>query len=193
MKLLGYALLAGFAANTAVAGGYIAPVVEAPIEVTETAATPNGDWTGFYAGLQYGQGEAGFKASGASLGIDGDAYGAHAGYQRDFGQYVLGAELDWNRAKADDFDGDADLYRLRARAGYDLGRVLPYVSLGVARFESDAGNDTGYVYGLGADFKVTDNFVMGAEFTRSTFTDVLGVDGVDLDVDLVQIRASYHF
>ena len=53
------ALISGSAA-AAMAGGYAAPVVEvAPVApVVVAAEQPTGDWTGFYAGLQYGKTEA---------------------------------------------------------------------------------------------------------------------------------------
>lgn len=194
MKLAVYAALATAAAATgAHAGGYVAPVVETPVVVTPAPEPVSVDWTGFYAGLQYGKGNLELSYAGESADTDADGYGLHAGYLHDFGKFVLGGEFDYNKVDLDDVDGDGDLYRLRARAGYDMGRFLPYVTLGAAHAKASDLSETGVTYGIGADFKVTDKFTVGAEYSRNDFSDIEDIDGLDLDSDLVQIRASYHF
>lgn len=201
MKIAIAAIAATIVAGSAQAGGYVAPVVDAtPVFVAPIVADAS-DWTGFYAGLQYGQGDTEVSLGGASTDNDMDGYGVHGGYNRDFGRFVLGGELDYNKLSFDDVagvdGGDADLVRLRGRAGYDLGRFLPYVSLGAAHVSTDENNgdlsETGLVYGLGADFKVTERFTVGAEYTRHDFNDVDDTDGLDLEANLVQIRGSFHF
>lgn len=193
MKIAAFAALAVVAASAANAGGYVAPVVDAPIEVAPAPVVDASDWTGFYAGLQYGKGNAELSFDGASADEDFDAYGVHGGYMRDFGKFVLGGELAYDKADLDN-TGDADLWRLRARAGYDMGRFLPYATLGAAHISGDGDlSETGISYGLGADFKVTEKFTVGAEYSRNDFSDVVDVDGADLDTDMVQIRASYRF
>lgn len=194
MKLVALTVAASLAATASFAGGYVAPVVE-PVTVTPVVPVEAGtDWTGFYAGLQYGQGNAELSDS---LGdSDFDGYGVHAGYLFDFGQVLAGAELDYNKADLDELDEDADLWRLRGRVGYDMGRFQPYATLGAAHISTDdeAGDisETGITYGLGAEYLVTEKFSVGAEYSRSDFSDVI-VDGIDLDTDLVQVRASYRF
>lgn len=181
--------------GAAFAGGYVAPVEQAePIVVTQTAAAPGMDWTGFYAGLQYGQGDLEGSYGGISADAgDFDAIGLHGGYNRDFGKYVLGAELDYNKVELDDADLDGDLVRLKGRAGADLGRFMPYVTLGVAHLSGDDDSETGFMYGLGADFMATEKFVVGLEYANHEFDDVGGVDGLDAEADLLQVRASYRF
>ena len=193
MKLAFATLGASLFAVTAHAGGYVAPVVEpAPAPIVTPVVTNVSDWSGFYAGLQYGQGDADVSFAGDSVSDDFDAYGLHAGYNRDFGQFVLGGELDYNRIDLDDA-GEGDLVRLRGRAGYDLGRFLPYVSLGAAHIDADDLSETAFTYGIGADFKVTERVTVGAEYTRQDFDDVADLSGVDLDTDMVQLRASFRF
>ncbi|HWL56657.1 MAG TPA: porin family protein [Paracoccus sp. (in: a-proteobacteria)] len=193
MKLACYAILAGFAATAAQAGGYAAPVVEQPVVAPVVAPVETADWTGFYAGIQYGKGNAELDYAGASADSDFDGYGLHAGYMRDFGNFVLGGELDYNRVSLDDTDEDGDLWRLRGRAGYDMGKFLPYATLGVAQLELGDLSETGITYGLGADYMINDKFTVGAEYTRNDFNDIDDVDGADLDTDLFQVRASYRF
>ncbi len=194
MKFAPVAIAAVLAAGAANAGGFVAPVVEtAPAPVVVAPVVADSNWTGFYAGLQYGQGDAKLEFDGESDSVDFDAYGLHAGYNRDFGQFVLGGELDYNNLDLDE-GGSADLWRLRGRAGYDAGRFMPYVSLGAARISGDDDlSETGVTYGIGADFKVTERFVVGAEYTRQDFKDVADVDNLDLDTDMVQLRASFRF
>ncbi len=193
MKLFGATALASLLATGAFAGGYVAPVVEAPVVVATETAVDYGDWTGFYAGAQYGQGEAKAKYAGESVKGDIDAYGLFGGYQRDFGKYVLGGELNYNKVELDNVSDKADLLSLRARAGYDLGRFLPYVTVGYAHLDGGDISEDGLVYGLGADFKVTERFVLGGEYTRHDFDDVEGISGLDVKGDLFQVRASFRF
>ncbi|MDT1061592.1 porin family protein [Paracoccus sp. CPCC 101403] len=190
MKLACYAILAGLTATAASAGGYVAPVVETPVVAPVEPVAPGVDWTGWYAGVQYGQGSADSNYAGDS---DMDGYGLHGGYMHDFGNFVLGGELDYNRISLDETDEDGDLWRLRGRAGYDMGKFLPYATLGVAQLEAGDLSETGITYGLGADYMINDKFTVGAEYTRNDFKDVADVDNADLDTDLFQIRASYRF
>lgn len=192
MKFVTAAIASLIAAGAANAGGYTAPVVDAaPVEVAPVVMDAS-DWTGFYAGLQYGQGNA--ELSDDLGDTDFDAYGVHAGYDRDFGKYVLGGELDYNKLDLDEDQGDADLTRLRARAGYDMGRFMPYVTLGAAHISGDDDlSETAVTYGIGADFKVTEQIVVGGEYTKQDFDDVDNIDGLDLDTDMLQVRASYRF
>ncbi|WP_299843808.1 porin family protein [uncultured Paracoccus sp.] len=193
MKLAIAAVAATLTAGSAFAGGYTSPVVETPViaPVVPVAVDAGTDWTGFYAGVQYGQGSA--EASDGTE-SDFDAYGVHGGYTHDFGNYVLGGELDYNKVDLDEGDGDADLWRLRGRAGYDMGKFLPYVTLGAAHISGDNDlSETDVTYGIGGEYMVNDRFTVGAEYTKQDFSDVQNVDGLDLDTDMVQVRASFRF
>ena len=185
-----------FAAGSALAGGYTAPVVE-PIPVVVEPSTPEHDWSGFYAGLQYGVGNAEASVNDRAYGDeDFDGFGLHGGYLHDSGKLVYGGELDYSRLKPDNSDFDLDLVRLRGRVGYDLGRFMPYITLGAANLSTEVFgvdiSDTAFSYGIGADFAVTEKFTIGAEYTKQDFEDIED-SGADFDTDLIQIRGAYHF
>lgn len=214
-SFLAAAALAG-TATIAAAGGYVAPVVEAepaaPIVVAPVA--PTLDWTGFYAGAQLGKvdGEIDgtvsdeFGSDSGSIDFDGKHYGLHVGYLHDFGRFVGGAELSYD--KLDDLEldgfageGDGDLIRGKLLAGYDAGRILPYAAIAVSHLDTDAFSDseTGFGYGIGVKFAVTPRFMIGAEWMRSEFdfseydADFDATLDADVDVDTFSINASYKF
>ncbi|MDO5641907.1 MAG: porin family protein, partial [Paracoccus sp. (in: a-proteobacteria)] len=92
MKLAIATVVASMIAGSAIAGGLVTPVQTAEPIVIVPAVPQTGDWTGFYAGLQYGAGD--FKVTdGETVKFDADGWGLHAGYMHDFGQFVLGGEL----------------------------------------------------------------------------------------------------
>lgn len=131
---------------------------------------PASDWSGFYLGAQTGYADiddTGFSTS-------GPVYGVHAGYLHDFGGLVAGAELRYDDLSA--LRGVSDRVTMLTgefRLGYDLGRVLPYVAVGGAQVTNHASNDSasGPVYGLGADFALTDQWRLGAEATHLDLDD----------------------
>ncbi len=85
-----------------------------------------GDWTGGYVGAQLGYGKV--KPSGGIADGSGGIYGIHAGYDYDFGDWVLGGELDYDRLKIDvgsPTAATADyVTRAKLRLGYDFGNAL---------------------------------------------------------------------
>lgn len=153
-----------------------------------------GDWGGFHAGVQAGQMTSTLDYRGTPIQSGtADSWGVHAGYTVDLGPHMLGAEADLNRFKG----GNADLIRLRGRAGVDLGRFQPYLVLGVARLAGDGITETAPVFGVGGDWKISDRLTVGIEYTIQEFEDVLkdetGFSGYDLELELVQARASWRF
>lgn len=192
------------AAAPAFAGGLAMPVADpvapaAPVAVAPVAA-PVSDWTGFYAGAQLGYGQA--EADAVDYDEDGAVYGGQLGYNYDFGQFVMGGEVAYIGTEIDDDAGIAEIDGVataKLRAGYDAGAFLPYITAGYASAytadEVPGTNDDqfdGYVYGVGVDYKVTENVVVGAEVLQHEFED-LGDSDVDLDATTAAARVSYQF
>lgn len=192
MRPIATAIVISLVASAASAGSE----KPASFELIDVAFAKTGtDWTGGYAGLQFGKGEAEISEEGRSENEDFDGYGLHAGYLRELGGFVVGGEFDYNAVQFDDFDGTADLWRLRGRIGYGWNRFLPYLNAGVAHLSDDPGlSETDFTYGLGVEFKVSQEFTVGTEFTHQSF-DVSGdyPDSLDVDLDLIQFRGSLHF
>jgi outer membrane immunogenic protein len=125
------------------------------------------DWTGFYVGVHAGYAwgdvdddldhrfeDGGYTVETAadSVDIDGFIGGAHAGYNVQFGSFVIGLEGDVDFSGADgdeDFSADGgDITgnlsldsnwqaSIRARAGFAIDRALIYATGGVAFADAD--------------------------------------------------------
>lgn len=177
--------------STALAGSLEEPIVE-PVAAPVFEPAPVGtDWTGAYGGLNLGYGDV--DGSGTA---DGDdmTYGLHVGYDYDFGRYVLGGELEYDKADID-LNGAANtdsVTRLKLRGGYDLGRTLIYATAGAARLQTSIGDDTGEFFGVGMAYQVTDSFTVGGELLEHRFDDIGGT-GVDADATTFNLRGSFRF
>ena len=178
--------------SAAHAGNFEETPVEAP--VYEPTYTPtSGDWTGFYGGVQLGYADV---DGDAGLAGDEATYGVHAGYNYDFGSYVVGAEVDYDNADIDLNDGAANsdsLVRLKFKGGYDLGSTLIYATAGAVSADTSVGDETGAFLGLGVAYKITDRYVIGAELLEHRFNDIGGTPGSDLDATTFNVRASIQF
>lgn len=165
---------------------------DAPVQ-----ASTGGDWGGAYVGAQIGYGD--LKSNGAGLDGNGTIGGVHAGYRADFGQFVAGAELDYDRSNIDlGTAGDTldSVARLKLIGGADLGRTLVYGTVGAAYAEATVGGstlkDNGYFGGVGVDYAISDQFTVGGEYLMHKFND-FGGSGADLDVNTVTAKVSFKF
>ena len=190
------AALIGFAAN---AGGIAQPVAAAPVfsPSVPVAVASGRDWSGFYVGGALGYADL---ESSDILNDDfsGTTYGAFAGYNYDLGSIVLGAELEGTFGDFNDGDGvDFDkVLRAKARAGYDAGAFLPYLTAGYATGSVSAGEvdleDDGYFYGAGVDYAFSDSITVGGEVLQHEF-DNFEDTGADVDALTATLRVSYNF
>ncbi|MBW4960727.1 outer membrane protein [Sulfitobacter sp. CW3] len=194
MKYTMLATAATFAMGGSVLAGsleepIVEPVMTAPVVVPDMG----GNWTGFYTGLQLGYGDA--DGPGA---LDGDngSYGFHAGYDYDFGKFVLGGELDYDKTDIDLNGGAATIdsvARAKIKGGYDLGNTLIYATGGYALADTSGGDEDGGFYGIGMSYKVSEQYTVGAELLEHKFKDIGGTAGNDLDATTFTLRGSYRF
>jgi opacity protein-like surface antigen len=197
MKFVAALLLTTVVAGPALAGGPIAvepePVIAAPV----APVAPSTDWSGFYAGAQLGYGDA--DSNGANL--DGNGYlgGIHGGYRWDFGQFVLGTELDYDAVDIS-LGGDTgsldDVTRLKLIGAADLGNSLLYATTGMAYASADVGpdslSDDGWFYGAGMTYAINDQWTIGGELLQHNFNNFDG-SGVDIDALTATARVGFRF
>ncbi len=223
MKKIVSTLVLPFMAMPAFAGGMNVPQQEPAVVPAAAAApvVPVRNWSGFYAGGQLGYGTLGTtfdledlpgvdSAPKASL-TDGDvAYGLHAGYNAQSGRFVYGAEIAVVKGESQlgasyqGTEGGAELdytARIVGKIGYDLGEALVYASSGLARAKvntfglarDESYTFDGYALGVGIDYRMTNNFILGAEYVHEQFTDFTDAYGFDGKFSTLSLKVSYQF
>lgn len=168
--------------TTAVAGNLeVVTFDPAPTPVVDSQS-----WTGFYLGAQYSTAKWDDIFSPASGKYN--SAGIHAGYLHDFGSLVLGSELEYatGNSSIGGSSDDLDTFSLKAMAGYDLGRFMPYAVIGTTRLSFVDEQYSSNVYGVGAAYKATDHIRLGLEYLAYDFDEADGYDRVSL-------RLSYAF
>lgn len=195
MKLL---CIAGALAIVAFAGAANA----ADLIISEPVVYSDGiDWTGFYAGINAGYGASDATSVVGPLNPHGPMIGVQAGYNYDFGKFLLGVEgdLQWSGVKgthtgpaitstaALDYFGT-----LRLRGGLPLDRALPYVTAGVS-FGQITGTSTfgpgytstahgfGLAAGVGMEYALTDTITAKAEYLYVDYGDVTFFSGTPIE------------
>lgn len=199
MKSIVAVLAVATLASPALAGGPIAVEPE-PIltPVIEPVMQPEVDWSGAYVGAQLGY--ADIDSNGSGLDGHGTLGGVHGGYRWDMGQYVVGTELDWDKASIDlgAVDGDTldDVARLKLIGGAKFGRSLVYGTVGAAHASATVAgaelSDTGYFIGAGMDYAISDKWSVGGELLEHRFNDFDG-SGVDLDATTIKAKVALRF
>lgn len=193
----GVALLAAQAGH---AGSYTAPIVETPVVVTASPVVPANSWTGFYAGAQLSYSDFGINLDGVDD-VSGGVYGLHAGYDHQFhNNLVVGGELTYDHSSAENDVWQVErLMSVRAKLGYAHHAWLFYTQLGYAHVRTEGsggghGKSGGAVAALGFDYAVNDNWSLGGAFERYTFDNFnSNVDGLEVDGNLLKLKASYRF
>lgn len=129
----------------------------------------------------------------------------HIGYNHRFGNHlVLGLEAAGLFAQESiEKDYPAFYYRgfqdYKIKAGYALDRVLLYASAGLSRAEiTEDGvdySDTGSNWGVGVDYSLSGNWLVGIEYTARKFDATCAPHGAPFTgkVDSVLARFSYKF
>lgn len=189
--------IAALATAPAFAGGDVPNPAPPPVIVPVAAEQ---DWTGFYAGGQLDY-IANAENSASSIGFltsfTGHLTGVFAGYRYDFGDIVVGGEIDYMVGTYDvdrispsilllSPTQEVELLRVGGELGYDFGDVLVYGTAGYAHITMDTGagiNDgPGMFYGLGVDYRVSDRVTVGAELLQHHFSDFPTATALDHDL-----------
>ena len=147
----------------AFAGNLAAPQTEPPVAAPAAptpapVVAPVTDWTGPYVGLGLGY----INANGPQTGDSGQG-SLFAGYNYDFGNFILGGEVGVNQADAN-WGGTNKLqtsYDAKVKGGVGFGRTMVYGTVGAQW--ADHVHGTGTLVGIGADYKLTDSILVGGE------------------------------
>jgi outer membrane immunogenic protein len=184
----------------AMAGGpatpMIEPVVAAPVPMAPV--TPNVIWTGSYAGLSLGGGNSYGTAPGnhSTLGI----VGVNLGYRNDFGPVVLGGEISYDKDNVWNGNGNGNTITstgaIKLILGKSLGQTLVYGTAGFVQAQADvvgvSRSDTGYTFGIGADYALNDKWTVGGELATDRYNKFSNT-GYDLNDTTFKVKVGFRF
>ncbi|MBV0911912.1 outer membrane protein [Anianabacter salinae] len=173
-----------------------APVEPVIVQPAPVAAPAGVDWSGSYGGVSLGYGTSVTSTAPSGDGIVG---GAFVGYNYDFGNFVVGAETEYQQSGIT-YGGGAgridNFTRLKAKFGVEADRALFYATGGATlangTVNGNSFSDTGYNVGVGMDYAVTDRWTVGAEALYNRFDDV-GNTTTDVDATTFSARVGYRF
>lgn len=155
------------------------------------------DWTGFYIGHQFGWGWANQHIE-DNVALDGDVdlnggfFGPIVGVQKQWNNFVLGAEVEVNWSDIDGQDtvagaagrtfGGVEIFgSAGVKLGYAWNRALIYATGGVSGAETetllrngpnsfeDHAASFGWMAGAGVDFALTENIILGLQYRHYDF------------------------
>ncbi len=171
-----------------------ASAISMAASVASASGWLSSDWTGAYAGGQLGY--ANVKPSGGIADGENGTIGLHAGYDYDFGSWVVGGEIDVDRLDVKVGKPTAatvdHVTRAKLKLGYDFNQVMVYAVGGPARVKTTLGSKTDPFYGLGMSFFSGPTWSFSGEYLRHDFKNI-GGSGVDAKAETFTIRASYRF
>ncbi|WP_134495639.1 outer membrane protein [Microvirga pakistanensis] len=163
------------------------------------AAVPLFTWTGFYVGVNAGYGwntDDEVTIGGITYDLDdegGFVGGAQAGYNYQFGSFVVGVEGDIQYA---DFGNDDDVFEssdwfgtVRARAGVAFDRALVYATGGFA-FADEA---NGWTVGGGVEYAFTNNLSAKVEGLYVNLDTDTAVGNYDAEFGVVRAGLNFRF
>ena len=174
MKNITMSIVALLAMNTMVfAGGDISPV-EPEITVPEVAESTGS----FYVGAGYSY----INADVNGTDHNSDAVLLLAGYN--FNQY-FGVE-----ARYAGFTDNLENYGIYAKPMYPVGPVTLYGLIGYGEVASEDESEAGFQWGLGANYAVTEQIGVFADYTNLYDDDFAGADAT---VDSINVGMTYKF
>ncbi|MBA3911495.1 MAG: hypothetical protein C0524_16865 [Rhodobacter sp.] len=189
------------------AGGPVT-VAEESAPVAAPAPVAPYDWSGPYVGLSYGKtsGEMTYSDIVTVFEFDsGSTPSIFAGYLIQRGNLVYGGELAYSRGNDATIVGYPDenlesMIDIKGRLGFAANKALFYGVLGysqVGYYETFLGSQdtSGFAYGAGVDFAVSNRFTLGLEYlARKTDGDTTNPGQTrDLDLNTVALRVSLSF
>jgi len=177
-----------------------------------TAQDTRHDWGGIYAGLslEHRGGSLFNQAPPLNFGHhdlarDG-SIGIFAGYNWQNGPLVLGTELSHSPQGQEILDtmpvaAITSTTSLKARIGYATGQWLFYGSAGGTWSDFDhpiahvVTGHRGTTVGLGVDYAIRDNFIVGAAYERhnTESENSFAFPAQDIERDIFQLRLGYQF
>ncbi|GGH28550.1 porin [Alsobacter metallidurans] len=171
-------------------------------------AAPVPTWQGLYAGVHAG---GGFGKAGPTN-TSGLVAGGQVGYNLQMNNFVAGVEADLSASgirnnSYTDKTRQKWLGSARARVGYAVGNVLPYVTGGVAMATTEIkgiggksdGTHAGYAVGAGAEMMMSPNVTVRAEYLHYGLGDatypspLLGPVKVENSINVIRAGANYKF
>jgi outer membrane immunogenic protein len=200
-------LLLSAAATMLIAGPASAAdlAVKAPPPGAAYIASP---WDGLYIGGNLGYGETNFDFPGISLHGNGVVGGFQAGYNKQFGTFVLGLETDFDLTSIKNTTAGVDTKlpwfgTTRTRLGFLVNpALLLYGTGGVAygRLEESVPGASvkvggvGWAAGAGVQYALTPQWSIGAEYLHVELDHITsGSDSVKTNTDLGRATLNYKF
>jgi outer membrane immunogenic protein len=207
---VGLAALASFSGIAAGADLRPAPYAVAPY------ALPYYNWTGFYVGVNGGGAWGSSQWAGFStFNTSGGLIGGTVGYNRQFGQVVVGVEgdLDWANIQGGGIctfacqTTDKWLGTVRGRVGSAIDRWMPYAPGGLAfgnyQAQSNLGTSSttnaGWTLGAGVEYGIVPNVSVKAEYLYVNLGDFncntcnIPVTNVNSTANILRGGVNVHF
>jgi outer membrane immunogenic protein len=161
---------------------------------------------GFYIGLEYGHGSGTadqdvIGANFTEFDYDGDAYGIFAGYNIQNGALVYGGEVRYLELTFEDSMSGAsvdNVLDLRARVGFAPSeQVLLYAAAGYSMADASLFGSsfdmTGFNYGAGLEYNISDSFFVGADYTGRELEGTNGGATFEGSVNTATLRVGFRF
>jgi len=199
-------------------GGAFAADLSTPAPAPAAPVYAPTNWDGPYIGASIGWGWGTADASDNVAGFvdsaspNGFLAGAQLGYYFHFADQLVGGiegNIDWVNENSDFSNFTANSVRtnwegsIRARLGWDVDSILPYIEAGVAFANADAsffGNSvnnthTGWTVGAGVEFMIAPQLSTNVEYRYSDFGSqtYAGPTSVHLFDNTVRVGLNYHF
>jgi len=108
-----------------------------------------------------------------------------AGANFDVSGFTVGAEIEYGASVA--LAGDYDTLRLRLLGGYDFNGFTALASVGSTRYDFGDTTNSGYNYGVGGQFPISDSLDVRGEIMR----DMMGTEASNTTT--TRLAAIYSF